>query len=330
MSVKISAVMPVFNGERFLTKTLDSMLNQTFKDFEIICINDASTDKSLSILNQYSSRLNLNVIDLKSNLGRVPYIIKTYGIPNVRGQYFTYLSQDDFLSNDCFEQMFNTARQLNADAVIPDFVYYTGKDSDKKLVGVNGNRNIVLTGRDAFNLSLDWTIPGAALWNMEIVRGSGYEDFNMFADEYSIRKFFLQCKKVTFCNGIFFYSINNPEAITKKMKPALFSKVFKETRLLQLVYYNSDQKIFRERLVNLINMFYDYHQILFQQKFSKTEHTIARNELMEAFGLFNDFVKEIKLVFKETGKNIRIKFFVLRSNYVVFYFFCRVKYLLSR
>lgn len=328
MSVRISAVMPVFNGERFLAKTLDSLLNQTFKDFEVICINDASTDKSLSIVNQYRGGLNLNVIDLKSNLGRVPYIIKTYGIPNVRGEYFTYLSQDDFLSNDCFEQMFNTARQSDADAVIPDFVYYTGKNSDRKLVGVNGNRDIVLTGLDAFNLSLDWTIPGAALWNIEIVRGSGYEDFNMFADEYSVRKFFLKCKKVTFCHGIFFYSVDNPDAITKKMKPALFSRVFKETKLLQLVYDNSDQKVFKERLVNLINMFFDYHQIMFQQKFSKAEHSIAKNELMNAYRLFNDFIKEIKLVFKETGDHIWLKFFLLRSNYNVFYSFCRVKHLL--
>ena len=128
MTVKISAVMPVFNGERFLVKTLDSLLNQTFKDFEIICINDASTDRSISIINQYSGRLNLKLIDLKSNLGHVPFIIKTYGIPNVLGQYFTYLSQDDFLSNDCFEQMYNTARQVDADAVIPDFVYYTSEE----------------------------------------------------------------------------------------------------------------------------------------------------------------------------------------------------------
>lgn len=329
MSVMISAVIPVFNGERFLVNTLDSLLNQTFKDFEIICINDASTDSSISIINQYNGKLNIKVIDLKTNLGHVPFIIKTYGIPHVQGQYFTYLSQDDFLSNDCFEQMYNTARQLDADAVIPDFVYYTSNNSDKKLIGVNGNRDIVLTGLEAFNLSLDWTIPGAALWRMEVVRTSGYEDFNMYADEYSIRKFFLKCNKVSFCPGVFFYRVDNPAAITKKMKPALFSKVFKETKLLQLVYHNSDQSMFGKRLVNLINMFYDYHQILFQQKFTKAEHSLAKNELMNAFGLFNDFIKQIKLAFKETDKTIWIKYRMLRSDYVLLYLFCRLKYLLK-
>ena len=114
------------------------------------------------------------------------------------------------------------------------------KNSDKKLIGVNGNRDIVLTGLEAFNLSLDWTIPGAALWRSEVGEKFGYEDFNMYADEYSIRKFFLECNKVAFCSGIFYYTVDNPEAITKKMKPALFSKVTKETKLLQLVYLNSD------------------------------------------------------------------------------------------
>ena len=51
-------------------------------------------------------------------------------------------------------------------------------------------------------------------------------------------------------------------------------------------------------MVILINMFYDYHQILFKQKFKNEEHSLAKNELMSAFGLFNDFIKQIKLTFR--------------------------------
>ena len=55
--VKFSVIIPVYNSEKYLKECLDSLVNQTFKDFEIICINDGSTDNSLSILKDYSSKI---------------------------------------------------------------------------------------------------------------------------------------------------------------------------------------------------------------------------------------------------------------------------------
>lgn len=329
MAPKISIVIPVYNGEKFLVQTLESLLNQSFKDFELICINDASTDNSLEILNKFSGKINMKIVALKNNVGLVPFIMKTYGLPNIRGEYFMYMSQDDFLSLDCLENMYMTAIKLNADAVIPDFIFFNNESSERKIIGVNGNREIILKGEDAFVLSLDWKIPGSAIWSSELVKRLGYEDFNMYADEYTVRKFFLECKMVAFCPGEFYYRTDNPEAITRKMKPALFSKVFKEAKLLELVYHNSELSVYTARMEKLINMFYDYHQILFNQNFNRLEKMEAKENLKMAFLHFNKFLTSTSVTIGRNNKILFLKYHILRSNYLFFYLFCRLKFFLT-
>jgi glycosyltransferase involved in cell wall biosynthesis len=322
----ISILIPVYNGHKFLEQTLDSLLNQSFRDFELICINDASSDNSLDIINKYSDKLNLRIINLEKNVGRVPFIIKTFGLPNVQAKYYMYMSQDDILSSDCLENMYSTAVRTDADAVLPDFVYYDGIKELKRISGVHGNRELIISGYEAFIFSLDWEIPGAVLWRSEMAKKLGYEDFNMYADEYTVRKYYLECKKVAFCEGTFYYRTNNPDAITKKMKPALFSKVFKELKLLELVHQRFDKKIFKARMDKLIVMFYDYHHILFEQKFDKVEKAETRNTLKNSFIHFNRFIDGINTPFKTGDKVLLIKYLILRSGYFPFYWFCRLKY----
>ncbi|MDR3049458.1 MAG: glycosyltransferase, partial [Elusimicrobiota bacterium] len=66
---KISVIMPIYNAEKYLRKCLDSVVNQSFKDIEIICVNDGSTDKSQSILNEYAAKDSRIIIVNQENLG---------------------------------------------------------------------------------------------------------------------------------------------------------------------------------------------------------------------------------------------------------------------
>ena len=67
---KVSVIIPIYNAQDYLERCLDSVCNQTLKDIEIICVNDASTDKSIDILNKYAQRYqNMKVIDCKINGG---------------------------------------------------------------------------------------------------------------------------------------------------------------------------------------------------------------------------------------------------------------------
>ena len=86
---KISVIVPVYNVEKYLSECLDSIINQTLKDIEIICVNDGSTDNSLSILKEYASKDNrIKIID-KENEG-LGYTRKV-GLDNATGDYILFV-----------------------------------------------------------------------------------------------------------------------------------------------------------------------------------------------------------------------------------------------
>jgi glycosyltransferase involved in cell wall biosynthesis len=268
--IDISVIIPVYNGEKYLSQTLDSLLRQTFNRFEVICVDDCSTDSSLSILKSYQRKdSRIRCITTESNLGIVPKVIN-YALPSTRGMFYAYASQDDLFSEDWLEEMFNRIQYTKADAVIPDLVFYheSNNAKDTYLVGVRGNRDLILSNREAVTLSLDWTISGNALWNANLIKKIKYEEFGMNADEYSARVFFFNCNKIVFSKGTFYYRQDNPEAITKKLSYKTFDIPYTTFRLYKFLQANQfDQdicaKIFKQTIMELI----DLNKLLLKQKF---------------------------------------------------------------
>lgn len=234
---KISVIIPIYNGEKYITETLDSLLEQSFEDFEIICVDDCSTDASLLILTEFSRKdTRVRVFQTPANMGSASKSLN-YALQFARGDYFAYSSQDDIFSQDWLLKMHARAVATHADAVIPDLVFYYPNDPSRNrtLSGVHGNREIELSNRDAFLYSLDWTIPGNALWNMSLIKRCGFEEFGLNSDEFSVRFFFLNCNKVVFSEGVFFYRQDNENAVTKKITYKTFDLAYVQFRLYQLV-----------------------------------------------------------------------------------------------
>ncbi|MBR3628081.1 MAG: glycosyltransferase family 2 protein [Elusimicrobia bacterium] len=112
---KISVIVPTYNVEKYLSQCLDSILNQTFKDFECICINDGSTDNSLSILQKYASKDNRIKIINQENKGLSG--ARNAALKIVTGKYITFVDSDDFVSSDYLEKLINLAEKENSDIV---------------------------------------------------------------------------------------------------------------------------------------------------------------------------------------------------------------------
>ena len=111
--IKVSIVVPVYNVEKYLAKCLDSLINQTLKEIEIICINDGSRDKSLSILREYSNKDSRIVVIDKENEGQA--IARNIGIERASGEYLGFVDSDDWVDLDYFEKLYNSAKKYNAD-----------------------------------------------------------------------------------------------------------------------------------------------------------------------------------------------------------------------
>jgi glycosyltransferase involved in cell wall biosynthesis len=244
----VSVVIPVYNGERYLERTLESLQAQSFRRFEVVLIDDASTDGGPALIAaRAAADPRLRTRRLERNTGCVSRNIAE-AMPGLRGEFFVYASQDDLFSEDWLSSLVAAARRTGADAVLPDVVFFRDdRPAGRGLVGLHGDRSVVLTGREAFAYSLDWTVPGNALWRMALVRDVGFDRFGPFSDEYAVRRWFLRCRVVAFCDGIFYYRQDNPEAITKKASPQLLVVPDNELALWRLARDNDCDDIVVQR-----------------------------------------------------------------------------------
>lgn len=118
----ISLLIPIYNVEKYLRECLDSVLAQSFTDFEAICINDGSTDSSRAIVQEYlDADGRFRVID-KSNSGYGASM--NQGLDAATGKYVAILESDDAFTPDALEVLYNLATTHNAQAVKADFWFY--------------------------------------------------------------------------------------------------------------------------------------------------------------------------------------------------------------
>ncbi len=113
---KISVIIPVYNAEKYLPRCLDSAINQTLQDIEIICVNDCSSDNSLSILEEYAkSDSRIKIINREKNGGIS--VARNTGMKNATGEYVGFMDNDDWIDNDYLEKMYKAAVENDVDIV---------------------------------------------------------------------------------------------------------------------------------------------------------------------------------------------------------------------
>lgn len=129
--IKVSVVLPVYNVEKYLEQCLDSLIAQTLKDFEVICIDDGSTDNSYSILYDYSMRDKRIKVYHQENSGAGA--ARNFGIELAQGEYIIFLDSDDYFDENMLKESYNKAVLTNSDICIFKSKQYdekTGEISD--------------------------------------------------------------------------------------------------------------------------------------------------------------------------------------------------------
>jgi glycosyltransferase involved in cell wall biosynthesis len=120
--IKVSVIMPIYNASRYLGPAIDSILDQTLPEIEIICVDDGSTDKSLEILKEYQKQDDRIRIVTQTNAG--PAHARNNGIRRARGEYIAFLDADDFVEPTFLEDLYATASQDNLDIAICAYDMY--------------------------------------------------------------------------------------------------------------------------------------------------------------------------------------------------------------
>lgn len=113
---KVSIIVPIYNTEKYLKKCLDSLVNQTLKDIEIILINDGSTDNSQNIIDNYCAKYSSKIKSFtKENSGQAS--ARNLGITKATGQYIGFVDSDDWIELNMYEKLYNKATEDNLDIV---------------------------------------------------------------------------------------------------------------------------------------------------------------------------------------------------------------------
>lgn len=120
-TVSVSVIVPVYNMEDYLVPCLDSLVNQTLEDLEIVIVNDGSTDNSIDIIEDYVYRYpeKIRAFTIEnSGLGEA----RNYGISKARGKFLGFVDSDDYVAKNMFEALYSTALQNNSDCVLCDYI----------------------------------------------------------------------------------------------------------------------------------------------------------------------------------------------------------------
>ena len=130
--VKVSILVPCYNVEKYLKQCLDSIVNQTLKDIEIICINDGSKDSTLEILREYENNDSRVKVISKKNSGYGASM--NIGLETAKGEFVGIVESDDYVELNMFETLYNEAKNNNLDVVRSNFYLYNSKNNTHELL----------------------------------------------------------------------------------------------------------------------------------------------------------------------------------------------------
>lgn len=223
--VKVSIILPVYNVEKYLNECLDSIVNQTFSDMEIICINDGSTDNSLAILNSYASRDGRIKIISQENAGMGA--ARNVGIRAAKGDYIFFIDSDDFIYLDAIEEMYGSAVLNDSDMVLFRRTREFDIDRETNHEGYNFDNIFKISGDDYKEFTFDYTDLKNHVLNSYLsvwMKFYKREFLNLYDDFYFQEgiayedglfhvKVFLRARRMSHIPKVYYYYRNNPSSV---------------------------------------------------------------------------------------------------------------------
>lgn len=228
----ISVIVPVYNSEKYLNECIASICNQSYKDFEIIIVNDCSSDASGSIIEQLVL-IHPNIVSITLSKNSGLSAARNAGLDAAKGEYVCYVDSDDILEKNYLEVLYKQAKKYNADLVIGDYrevdddlnVLSSDYVNGKKLSSYNRKRQsesysdgeigrLELINKISVTYLDHYAIAGTTAWNKlisaDIARMNRFKEGYIHEDEFWIVPLILSCNKIVWTGNIIYnYRIRN-------------------------------------------------------------------------------------------------------------------------
>ena len=218
---KISVIIPVYNSEKYLPECLESVINQSLKDIEIICVNDSSTDNSLDIIKEYALKDKRIKVISQENTGNGAGSARNRGIENANGEYISFIDSDDYIEKDFLQKLYETAKEYDADVACCGVI--------REGVGVNGVngqkiqlkfKEIKVSDNPDDNLKVSKSLPYPYPWNKVYKRdflisyGIKYEE-NIYYEDLIFTPFVItKAEKLISVPDVFYHYVEREGSVT--------------------------------------------------------------------------------------------------------------------
>lgn len=211
---QISIIMPAYNAEKYIEVAITSIISQTFTDWELIIVDDCSTDNTANIVKSFCQKISkIKFIQRSINSGAARLPRKEAALAATSNLIMTF-DADDFLGHNYIERMYNRQKETKADIILSciSFCDETGKELGQHLPKINFNYNIIINGREAakrtfgeLEISVSGLLISKEIYLKNILNAEKITDNCSYADEIDQRKLLMLCNKVAFANAKYYY-----------------------------------------------------------------------------------------------------------------------------
>lgn len=221
---KISVIIPVYNDEKYLKECLNSIIKQTYKNLEIILVDDGSTDGTAEICEHYRDKDERIRVLHKENEGIGPS--RNAGLAMATGEYVLFVDGDDWITSDHIEGLYNLLKKYNADIAVGNFEEYKQKSSMfsfwinekqyfEKCYSVQDWFKLEYDST-FFNLSLVFVVPWDKLYKRSLFMNIAYPVSKTTEDDFTTWKIYLLANKIAYENKAIYYHRLHEGSISNK------------------------------------------------------------------------------------------------------------------
>ncbi|MBD0403561.1 glycosyltransferase family 2 protein [Flammeovirga sp. EKP202] len=233
--MKVSIITAVFNSEAFLDDYFKSLLNQSHKDLEIICVDDGSTDNSISKLYEYRKKYPDLIKVIRQKHEGVSQA-RNKALDVMSGDYYCFLDSDDWLSENALELALQQFQKEDIDASLFTLNYIYPQSPEKNYI-LPKKYDQLFSSNEMFSDTLDWSISAFGVYKSEFKEFSYYSSPQAISydDEFQTRRMILKMRNFKINNGVYFYrqrdnSVSNEMSLESLGK---FKLQYKTKGLLQ-------------------------------------------------------------------------------------------------
>lgn len=304
--MKISIIMPVYNAQDTILKTLEKLTKQKFDDFELVITNDGSQDETESIIKNFMNNNNLNW-QLINQGNKGPGEARNTGLENAKGKYILFLDADDYLDDYALEKLYTSMISDNYDLSFSSYAYVS--PSGKQNIFAHNNRAysqyemMKLFGMRVISIGI-----GNSLIKKSIIRDNNikFKKFKLGEDNLFFREFLLHSHKfISIKDNLFFY-IYNPKSVTKRAYS--FDGLDSIHSVIDTIKEYTEKKIDKE-IIEYFNVF-----LISEIRGNATKFLKSRKE---SYDISMEVIHEKMLSFMPNNLSLKIFFSTKRTLWLL-------------